>query len=35
MSKQAFALAAVSLVLQPPTFRTRVEIVTVDAPASQ
>jgi len=31
VSKQAFALAAVALVLQPPTFRTRVEIVTVDA----
>jgi len=30
VSKQAFALAAVALVLQPPTFRTRVEIVTVD-----
>jgi uncharacterized protein YegL len=27
---QAFALAAVALVFQPPTFHTRVEIVTVD-----
>ena len=30
MSKPAFALAAVALVLQPPTFQTRVEIVAVD-----
>ncbi len=30
MRKQAFALAAVALVFQPPTFHTRVEIVTVD-----
>jgi hypothetical protein len=30
MNKQAFAFAVVALVLQPPTFRTRVEIVAVD-----
>jgi VWFA-related protein len=30
VSKQAFVLAAVALIFQPPTFHTRVEIVTVD-----
>jgi VWFA-related protein len=30
VSKQVFAFAAVALVLQPPTFHTRVEIVAVD-----